>query len=135
MDDRRGRPEDSGRAATGHHQAPDGTGGRPALRREADMAATDFRSLGLSAATMAAVDRAGYEVPTPVQAGLIPRALAGVDVLGQARTGTGKTAAFALPILEAVSKPGREGGPRALVLVPTRELAVQVGRASCRERV
>jgi len=126
MDDRRGRPEDSGRAATGHHQAPDGTGGRPALRREADMAATDFRSLGLSAATMAAVDRAGYEVPTPVQAGLIPRALAGVDVLGQARTGTGKTAAFALPILEAVSKPGREGGPRALVLVPTRELAVQV---------
>jgi ATP-dependent RNA helicase DeaD len=90
------------------------------------MAATDFRSLGLSPATMAAVDRAGYEVPTPVQAGLIPRALKGVDVLGQARTGTGKTAAFVLPILEAVSKPGRGGGPRALVLVPTRELAVQV---------
>jgi ATP-dependent RNA helicase DeaD len=75
---------------------------------------------------MAAVDRAGYEVPTPVQAGLIPRALAGVDVLGQARTGTGKTASFVLPILEAVSKPGRGGGPRALIMVPTRELAVQV---------
>ena len=126
MDDRRGRPEESGRAASGHHQDHDGTGGRPAPRRAADMAATDFRSLGLSPATMAAVDRAGYEVPTPVQAGLIPRALAGVDVLGQARTGTGKTASFVLPILEAVSKPGRGGGPRALIMVPTRELAVQV---------
>jgi ATP-dependent RNA helicase DeaD len=61
-----------------------------------------------------------------VQAGLIPRALAGVDVLGQARTGTGKTAAFVLPILERMAQPGRGGGPRALVLVPTRELAVQV---------
>jgi ATP-dependent RNA helicase DeaD len=61
-----------------------------------------------------------------VQAGLIPRALAGVDVLGQARTGTGKTASFVLPILETVLRPGRGGGPRALVLVPTRELAVQV---------
>jgi len=126
MDDRRGRPEDSGRAASGHPQPDDGDGGRPALRRAADMAATDFRSLGLSPATMAAVDRAGYEVPTPVQAGLIPRALAGVDVLGQARTGTGKTASFVLPILEAVSKPGRGDGPRALIMVPTRELAVQV---------
>ncbi len=90
------------------------------------MAAGDFRSLGLSEATLAAVAKAGYEVPTPVQAGLIPRALAGVDVLGQARTGTGKTASFVLPILEAVSKPGRGTGPRALALVPTRELAVQV---------
>ncbi|MFM7411972.1 MAG: DEAD/DEAH box helicase, partial [Planctomycetota bacterium] len=86
----------------------------------------DFRSLGLSAATLAAVDRAGYSTPTPVQAGLIPRALAGVDVLGQARTGTGKTASFVLPILERVLQPGRGGGPLALVLVPTRELAVQV---------
>jgi ATP-dependent RNA helicase DeaD len=90
------------------------------------MAAGDFRSLGLSEATLAAVAKAGYETPTPVQAGLIPRALAGVDVLGQARTGTGKTASFVLPILEAVSKPGRGTGPRALALVPTRELAVQV---------
>jgi ATP-dependent RNA helicase DeaD len=88
--------------------------------------AGDFRSLGLSPATLAAVDRAGYQVPTPVQAGLIPRALAGVDVLGQARTGTGKTASFVLPILERMMKAGRGGGPRALALVPTRELAVQV---------
>jgi len=92
----------------------------------ADQAEGSFRTLGLSAATLAAVDRAGYTVPTPVQAGLIPRALSGIDVLGQARTGTGKTASFVLPILERTMKPGRGGGPRALVLVPTRELAVQV---------
>jgi ATP-dependent RNA helicase DeaD len=87
---------------------------------------TGFRALGLSPVSLAAVDRAGYTTPTPVQAGLIPRALAGVDVLGQARTGTGKTASFVLPILERMAQPGRGGGPRALVLVPTRELAVQV---------
>jgi ATP-dependent RNA helicase DeaD len=75
---------------------------------------------------LAALDKAAYTNPTPVQAGIIPRALEGVDVLGQARTGTGKTAAFAIPILEHV-KPAKKGAPpQALVLVPTRELAVQV---------
>jgi ATP-dependent RNA helicase DeaD len=75
---------------------------------------------------LAALARAGYLQPTPVQAGLIPRALAGADVMGQARTGTGKTAAFAIPILDRL-KPHRKGaGPQAIVLVPTRELAVQV---------
>ncbi|MEX2111813.1 MAG: DEAD/DEAH box helicase [Pirellulales bacterium] len=75
---------------------------------------------------LSALDAAGYLEPTPVQAGLIPRAIAGVDVLGQARTGTGKTAAFVIPILERL-KPSRKGqGPQALILVPTRELAVQV---------
>lgn len=69
---------------------------------------------------------AGYSEPTPVQAGLIPRALAGVDVMGQARTGTGKTAAFAIPILESLDPKQRPQEPQALVLVPTRELAVQV---------
>lgn len=88
---------------------------------------TGFDNLGLSPTTLEAVRRAGYSQPTPVQAGLIPRAIAGVDVLGQARTGTGKTASFVLPILELLSAgPGREPGVRALVLVPTRELAVQV---------
>jgi ATP-dependent RNA helicase DeaD len=86
-----------------------------------------FRELGLSETTLAAVDRAGYTTATPVQAGLIPKAILGGDVLGQARTGTGKTASFVIPILERLSAgPGRGAGPRALVLVPTRELAVQV---------
>jgi ATP-dependent RNA helicase DeaD len=85
-----------------------------------------FTALGLSDVMLASLARADYEQPTPVQAGIIPRALAGVDVLGQARTGTGKTAAFAIPILEQLER-GRKGAPpQALILVPTRELAVQV---------
>lgn len=75
---------------------------------------------------LASLEKAEYLSPTPVQAGLIPRALAGVDVLGQARTGTGKTASFAIPILEALQKSKKGSPPQALVLVPTRELAVQV---------
>jgi ATP-dependent RNA helicase DeaD len=70
--------------------------------------------------------KAAYLEPTPVQAGIIPRALAGVDVLGQARTGTGKTAAFAIPLLELLTHSRKGAAPQALVLVPTRELAVQV---------
>ena len=85
-----------------------------------------FADLGLSETMLAALVSVAYETPTPVQAGIIPRALAGVDVLGQARTGTGKTAAFAIPILERLDQPARGHQPRALVLVPTRELAVQV---------
>ena len=82
--------------------------------------------MALSDLTLAALDRADYLEPTPIQAGLIPLALQGLDVLGQARTGTGKTASFAIPILERL-KPKREvRGPQALILVPTRELAVQV---------
>jgi ATP-dependent RNA helicase DeaD len=75
---------------------------------------------------MSALEFAGYLEPTEIQAGLIPRALAGVDVLGQARTGTGKTAAFAIPIIERLEHNRDHRGPQALVLVPTRELAVQV---------
>ena len=75
---------------------------------------------------LACLAHAEYENPTPVQAGLIPRALAGADILGQARTGTGKTAAFAIPILELLKTHKRGGTPRALILTPTRELAVQV---------
>jgi ATP-dependent RNA helicase DeaD len=82
--------------------------------------------LGLSDAMLTSLERAGYLEPTPVQAGIIPHALKGVDVLGQARTGTGKTAAFAIPIIEQIKQGGRNASPRALVLVPTRELAVQV---------
>lgn len=75
---------------------------------------------------LAALEAAGYEEPTPIQAGLIPRALEGVDVVGQARTGTGKTAAFAIPILERLKQRRETHAPQALILVPTRELAVQV---------
>lgn len=73
-----------------------------------------------------ALEHVAYENPTPVQAGIIPTALAGGDVLGQARTGTGKTAAFGIPILERLDEHQRGKQPRALALVPTRELAVQV---------
>ena len=87
--------------------------------------APGFDELNLSEVMLAALDAAAYHHPSPVQAGFIPRALEGGDVMGQARTGTGKTAAFAIPILEQLpSKKGRK--PSAIVLVPTRELAVQV---------
>jgi len=89
-------------------------------------APTGFKQLQLSEAMLAALEQAGYLEPTPIQAGLIPRALERVDVLGQARTGTGKTAAFVIPILERVTTPKKGQGPQAMVLVPTRELAVQV---------
>lgn len=85
-----------------------------------------FASLGLSETMLQALDKATYQYPTPIQAGLIPLALGGVDVVGQARTGTGKTASFAIPILERLQLKHDIHHPQALVLVPTRELAVQV---------
>jgi ATP-dependent RNA helicase DeaD len=85
-----------------------------------------FDNLSLSPVMREALAKAEYLTPTPVQAGLIPRAMAGVDVLGQARTGTGKTAAFIIPILERLGDHSKGTSPQALVLVPTRELAVQV---------
>ncbi len=85
-----------------------------------------FQSLGLSDTTLASLAKAGYETPSPVQAGVIPWALDGFDVLGQAQTGTGKTASFVLPILEIIDEFPDAKLPLALILVPTRELAVQV---------
>jgi ATP-dependent RNA helicase DeaD len=87
---------------------------------------TSFRQLDLSRTMLAALKRAEYEKPTPIQAGLIPRALEEVDIVGQARTGTGKTAAFVIPIIECMDDDDVGTTPQALVLVPTRELAVQV---------
>ena len=81
--------------------------------------------MGLSSVMLEALHAAAYQEPTPVQAGVIPLALKGLDVMGQARTGTGKTAAFAIPILERLA-PQKGASPQALILVPTRELAVQV---------
>ena len=82
--------------------------------------------MGLSNVMLASLHEADYLEPTPIQAGLIPRALAGVDLMGQAQTGTGKTAAFCIPILERLQPRSQLANPQALVLVPTRELAVQV---------
>jgi ATP-dependent RNA helicase RhlE len=90
---------------------------------------TDFSNLGLSAPLLSALAAAGYSTPTPIQRQAIPPALAGRDVCGIAQTGTGKTAAFALPILERLRAPRRgplSGTCRALVLSPTRELASQI---------
>jgi ATP-dependent RNA helicase DeaD len=84
-----------------------------------------FQALSLSPPLLAALHRATYFEPTPIQAALIPKALAGLDVVGQAQTGTGKTAAFLLPFLNRW-KDNNEPGPQALVLAPTRELVVQV---------
>ncbi|BDE07482.1 DEAD-box ATP-dependent RNA helicase CshA [Vulcanimicrobium alpinum] len=90
-----------------------------------------FGALGIEPALVAAVNGLGYEEPTAIQRAAIPPLLAGRDVLGQAATGTGKTAAFALPLLQRVARRGGEpaGAVRALVLVPTRELAMQVAEA------
>jgi ATP-dependent RNA helicase DeaD len=90
-------------------------------------AAGAFSDLGLSPAVLAALADVGYESPSPIQAATIPVILDGLDLLGQAQTGTGKTAAFALPILSMIDVARRE--PQALVLVPTRELAIQVAEA------
>ncbi len=84
---------------------------------------TDFLSLNLRSEITQAITELGYAEPTPIQAGMIPLMLTGVDVIGQAQTGTGKTAAFSLPILNNFQ---RQKNPQALVLAPTRELALQV---------
>jgi superfamily II DNA/RNA helicase len=91
---------------------------------------TDFSTLGLSAETLKSIAATGYTTPTPIQEQAIPVALAGRDVLGIAQTGTGKTAAFTLPMIERLAA-GRSRArmPRSLVLAPTRELADQVAAA------
>ena len=86
-----------------------------------------FGELGLSVQVLQALDNVGYETPTPIQIQTIPVILEGGDILGQAQTGTGKTAAFALPLLSTIDLPRPE--PQVLVLTPTRELAIQVSEA------
>ena len=89
-----------------------------------------FAALALDPALVAALSGLGYEEPTPVQREAIPPLLAGRDLLAEAPTGTGKTAAFALPIIQRLgAEPRRDGRPLALVLTPTRELAIQVAEA------
>ena len=94
-----------------------------------------FAGLGLDARLLSAIAALGYEEPTPIQREAIPPLLAGRDLLAEAPTGTGKTAAFALPILQRIGLPDRAergevaGRPSGLILVPTRELAMQVAEA------
>ena len=95
---------------------------------ESSGALTGFAALGLSDEILSTLEGLGYEEPTPIQRETIPLLLEGHDLLGQAATGTGKTAAFALPALQAIDTSAK-GGPQVLVLVPTRELAVQVNEA------
>ena len=90
-----------------------------------------FNELNLSAPLLRAVAEAGYETPSPIQASAIPPVLEGRDLMGCAQTGTGKTAAFALPMLDRLTaRPARkQGAVRALILTPTRELALQIGES------
>ena len=90
-----------------------------------------FNELNLSAPLLRAIAEAGYETPSPIQAKAIPPVLEGRDLMGCAQTGTGKTAAFALPMLDRLNaaKPHKPGAIRALILTPTRELALQIGES------
>src|SRR5690606_4710476 len=113
----------SGRAA--EHQRKDNlSSGNGRTAAGGAPRAADFRALGLHDRLLRAVDEMGFTTPTPVQAAAIPEALKGRDVLGCAMTGSGKTAAVLLPIVQRRMK-GRKGRTRALVLSPTRELAAQ----------
>ncbi|MHB8310765.1 MAG: DEAD/DEAH box helicase [Metallibacterium sp.] len=104
------------------HSDPHSTAAEPTL--------ANFSALGLPEPLLRALQAVGYETPSPIQAATIPPLLAGKDLLGQAQTGTGKTAAFALPILARIDLTRAE--PQALVLAPTRELAIQVAEAFSR---
>ncbi|HVR81421.1 MAG TPA: DEAD/DEAH box helicase [Luteimonas sp.] len=97
------------------------------MSADATISTIKFTDLGLSEPLLRALTDVGYESPSPIQAATIPPLLQGRDVLGQAQTGTGKTAAFALPILARIDP--RQFKPQALVLAPTRELAIQVAEA------
>ena len=100
---------------------------KKSMSEPAPQSETGFSDLGLPAPLLRALNDVGYETPSPIQAQTIPPLLQGKDVLGQAQTGTGKTAAFALPILARIDLKTR--APQVLVLAPTRELAIQVAEA------
>src|SRR5678815_4757411 len=91
-----------------------------------------FDQLGLKAPLLKALQKEGYTTPTPIQAQAIPHGIMGKDLLGLAQTGTGKTAAFAIPILQHLHQDQPVKGyrhTRSLILTPTRELAVQIGES------
>lgn len=88
---------------------------------------TSFDELGLSPAVLKSIKQVGYEQPSPIQSASIPVLMSGKDIIGQAQTGTGKTAAFALPMLSKLD--AKDSNTQLLVLAPTRELAIQVAEA------
>ncbi|MGC8642246.1 MAG: DEAD/DEAH box helicase [Isosphaeraceae bacterium] len=93
-------------------------------RRATEESTTGFQTMGLSREMLGSLKHARYSYPTPIQAAFIPEALDGLDVIGQAKTGTGKTAAFGIPLIEMMESRGR--GPQAIILAPTRELVQQI---------
>ena len=99
---------------------------RPCRKRSSDDGPT-FEDLGIGAALLKSIKDVGYEAPTPIQIATIPRPPAGRDVIAQAQTGSGKTAAFGLPIIESIDP--KQRAVQALILAPTRELAIQVAEA------
>jgi ATP-dependent RNA helicase RhlE len=115
-------------APVSHHEPAPAPAPAPELPAPdaAQLEASPFRALGLSLPVVRALMGEGYSAPTPIQAQVIAPAMAGRDVLGCAPTGTGKTAAFVLPILERLAASARSGRIRALVVTPTRELALQI---------
>src|SRR5690606_32042876 len=94
------------------------------------MSEIDFAGLGLPANVLGTLEKLGYKTPSAIQAKAIPALLAGRDLIGQAHTGTGNTAAFALPMLANID--ASQARPHALILAPTRELAMQVAAACSR---
>jgi ATP-dependent RNA helicase DeaD len=125
-----GQPTAPGAESAAHDAEPAGPAPEPAAPARDAEAAASFAGLGLRPELLTALAGLGYEEPTPIQSETIPLLLEGRDLLGQAATGTGKTAAFALPLLQRLDRPeGAGSAPYGLVLVPTRELAVQVSEA------
>jgi len=114
------------RAPSAPTRLPIPTSPAPRAERRSEAPVSSFSGLGVSPALLRALDEEGYQTPTPIQDQAIPSLIAGRDLLGCAQTGTGKTAAFVLPILERLQKTPRSGKIRALVLSPTRELALQI---------
>ena len=86
----------------------------------------DFLGFGLHPSILQGIRTMGYEIPTPIQALAIPAVMSGRDLIGSAQTGTGKTAAFLLPIMHRLMGEPKKGGSRVLILTPTRELAMQI---------
>jgi ATP-dependent RNA helicase DeaD len=123
------RPDDIEPTATEDTEAVSAEALEPVAVAAAEPAGTGFAELGLRDELLRALNGLGYEEPTPIQRETIEPLLAGRDLLGQAATGTGKTAAFALPILQMLTDGDGRSEPVALVLVPTRELAMQVSEA------